>query len=528
MGGVLLTTSSLHLSSQHLIGEMLKRAAHRSPDREAFVYGEKRLTHKQMDERATQLAGWFQSHGIQQNDKVGFLLRNSLAFAEVFYGTALSGGVGVPINFRLAPEEIVYIVNNSDTKILIIDHEYAEMIASMRNRLPKVENIVVTGANDPTSEFINYESIFETEISFTLLEALTDNDPAMIAYTSGTTGRPKGAVLTHKNLCQNSFNLAIEMNSPMHGRTLVTIPLFHIGGLGALVSNCLLCGTLFIHRDFNPLEILQTIEKEKITTLGLVPSMWIFLFQVPNIQDYDLSSVIRTSTGAAICPLELKQKIMKYFKNATMIDQFGQTETTSATVVLTGENTMTKTSSVGKPIINVEVRIVDEDMDDVPVGEIGEIVYRGPTVMKEYYKNPEATAEAFKGGWFHSGDLVRKDKEGFIYVVDRKKDMVISGGENIYPAEVEQVLYSHPDILECAVIGVPDPEWGESVKAYIVLKPGKTLSDQDIIAHCTKHLASYKKPKIIEFIDALPRNAAGKVLKQVLRKEANSLNQNVN
>jgi fatty-acyl-CoA synthase len=524
-GGIELTTSSLQLSSQHLIGEMLKRASHKTPDREAFVYGETRLTHKEIDERATHLAGWFQGHGIGMNDKVGFLLKNSIAFAEVFYASVLAGGVGVPMNFRLAPEEIEYIVNNSDAKILIIDDDYKDTIKPIISRLEKVEKIVVVGLNDQSSEFVSYESIFEAELNYTPPEGLTDNAPAMIAYTSGTTGRPKGAVLTHKNLCQNSFNLIWEGNTRLFTRTLISIPLFHIGGLGSLVTNCLINGTSIIHRDFNPAEILRTIEKEKITTLGLVPSMWIFLFQVPNIEDFDLSSVTKCSTGAAIAPLELKKKIMKYFKNATLIEQFGQTETTSATVVLTGDDTLRKTASVGKSVINVEVRVVDEEMNDVPLGEVGEIVYRGPTVMKEYYKNPEATAEAFRGGWFHSGDLVRQDEEGFIYVVDRKKDMVISGGENIYPAEIEEVLYLHPDILECAVIGIPDEEWGESVKAYIALKPGKALNKDDIINHCMMHLASYKKPKIVEFIDALPRNAGGKVLKQVLRKSS-SLNTN--
>ena len=272
-GGIDLTTSSQYLSSQHLIGEMLKRAAHKTPNHEAFVYGDRWLTHKQMDERASQLAGWFQAQGIQKDDKVGFLLRNSIEFAEVFYGASLSGGVGVPINFRLGPEEIQYIVNNSDSKIVIIDHEFVDMIVSIKNRLPKVEKIVVVGSTNIPSEFINYDTIYETESMFIPQEELTDNDPAMIAYTSGTTGRPKGAVLTHKNLCQNSFNLIWEMNSQLHSKTLVAVPLFHIGGLGALVTNCLMSGTIVIHRDFNPLEILQTIERERITTLGLVPAM---------------------------------------------------------------------------------------------------------------------------------------------------------------------------------------------------------------------------------------------------------------
>lgn len=518
--GYNLTTSLLSLSSQLLVGEMLKRAAHRGPNLEAFVFGDTRLTFKEMDERATHLAGWFQNQGIQRDEKVGFLLKNSLAFAEIFYASALSGGVGVPMNFRLASEEIAYIVNNSDTKILFIDGEFVDQILSVKDQLAKVEKIVVVGDTEIPSDFLHYDSIYQTEVTFTPPEGLTDNDAAMIAYTSGTTGRPKGAVLTHKNLCQNSMNLAWEGKAELYGKTLVAIPMFHIGGLGSLVSVCIMNGTIVIHRDFNPVEIFKTIEQEKISTLGLVPAMWIFLFQVPNYEKYDVSSITRCSVGAAIAPLELKKKILSSFKNATLIEQFGQTETTSITVVLYGDDALRKTASIGRPVINVEVRVVDDNMNDVPPGEIGEIVYRGPTVMKEYYKNPEATAEAFKGGWFHSGDLVRVDEEGYFYIVDRKKDMLISGGENIYPAEIEEVLYKHPDILECAVIGVPDPEWGEKVKVFVALKPGKSMTENDVISHCMKYLASYKKPKEVEFIDALPRNAAGKVLKQVLRKNA--------
>lgn len=512
-----MTTSSLHSASQLLVGELIKRASHREGYREGYVFENERITHMEMDERATHLAGWLQAHGIQKDDKVGFILKNSLIFPVVLFGVALSGGVAVPINFRLTAEEIQYIVNNSDSKLLIIDEDYAEMIHSIRSQLPQVENVVVI-SNSPTHDFIPYDSIFTNETNYQPAD-LVDNDASMIVYTSGTTGRPKGAVLTHKNICQLGLNLMYEGKAEMYQHQLASVPLFHIAGISILIRNCLVVGKLVIHREYNPVAVLETIQKEKITALALVPAMWNFLFQVPTIDQYDLSSVTTCTTGAAICPLELKKRILKHFSNAALLDTFGQTETTSSATLLRGEDTLRKTTSVGKPTINVEVRVVDEEMNDVPVGEVGEIVYRGPTVMKEYYKNPEATAEAFKGGWFHSGDLVRMDDEGFIYVVDRKKDMIISGGENIYPAEIEEVLYTHPDVLECAVIGAPDEDWGERVKAIVVLKPGKSLSMEDIVNHCTKHLASYKKPKEVEFMDDLPRNASGKILKQVLRKK---------
>lgn len=514
-----MTTSTFQLSSQLLVGELLKRATHKTPNREAFVFGEKRITYKELDNRATVIAGWLQKNDIEADDKVGYILKNSLAIVELFYGVALSGGVGVPINFRLTVDELEYIINNSDSQILFIDQEYEEVIQLIADKIPKVKTVVVVGEVSNTPRYIKYESIFENQVEYQPC-AINDNDAAMIIYTSGTTGRPKGAVITHKNLCQSGMNLLWEGKGTLFEKQLAVIPLFHIAGISILIRTCLVSGTTVIHRDFNAVAVLQTIESEKISVLALIPAIWNFLFQVPTLLNYDLSSVLRCSTGGAITPLELKKMIIKYFPNAVLMETFGQTETTSSTTCLYGEDALRKPTSVGRSIINVEVRVVDDEMNDVPIGEVGEIVYRGPTVMKEYYNNPEATAEAFFGGWFHSGDFVKMDEEGFIYVIDRKKDMLISGGENIYPAEIEEVLYTHPDILECAVIGVPDETWGESVKAIIVLKPDRKISSEDIINYCKHYLASYKKPKEIEFVKVLPRNTSGKVLKQVLRNNA--------
>jgi acyl-CoA synthetase (AMP-forming)/AMP-acid ligase II len=501
-----------------LVGELLRRAAFLQPEKECFICGQDRLTYQQMEKRALQVAGWLQEQGVGHDDKVGFILKNGLAFVEIFYGIALSGAVGVPINFRLAADEIQYIVNNSDSKVLMIGHEYVDAIRSIRDQLPQVEKVVVVGSDGEIPDMIRYESVFDRSVSYTPCEQLSDEDACMIVYTSGTTGRPKGAVLTHKNLYMNSMNMIWESRMNPDYKQLIVAPMFHVAAMSTLVTTCLLRGTSVIHQEFNPVAVLDTIQAERINYLFMVPAMWNFLFQVPNIDQYDLSSMTICATGASICPLELKKKIMKYFPNAGIYDVFGQTEMSPCTTALHPEDSLRKTTSVGKPIINVEIRVVDDEMNDVPVGEVGEIVYRGPTVMKEYYKNLEATAEAFRGGWFHSGDLVRLDEEGFVYVVDRKKDMIISGGENIYPAEIEEVLYSHPGILEAAVIGVPDETWGEAVKAVVVPKPGVQLTAEEIIEHCKGHLASYKKPRYVEFVDMLPRNAAGKVLKRVLRE----------
>ncbi len=512
-----MSTSSLELSRQLLVGELVKRAAHKSPNRLAYIHKDEKRTFKQIDERASHLAGWLQSQNINFDDKVGFILKNGMAFVEVFYGIALSGGVGVPINFRLVAEEIEYIVNDSECKLLIIDEEYLATLHSIKDRLPNVETIVVVGQVSNEDDVIPYETIFEAKAKYEPVQQ-TDNDSCMIVYTSGTTGRPKGAVLSHKNLCQNGMNMLWEAKIGLNNKQLVVAPLFHIAAMSTLINTCLVEGTSVIHRDFDPVAVLQTISQEQINAIFLVPAMWNFLFQVPNLTDYDLSSVKISITGGAIAPVEIKKRIINNFPNAGLFDAFGQTEMSPVTTCLHPEDTLRKPNSVGRPVINVEVRVVDEQMNDVPIGEVGEIVYRGPNLMKGYYNNPEATVEAFTGGWFHSGDLVKMDEEGFIYIIDRKKDMIISGGENIYPAEIEEVLYTHPDILECAIIGVPDQDWGENVKAYIVLKQGTSLDKSAVIDYCAKKLASYKKPKEVEFIEELPRNAAGKVLKQLLRK----------
>ncbi|WP_462413706.1 acyl-CoA synthetase [Neobacillus sp. Marseille-QA0830] len=513
-----MTTSSLQMSRQLLVGELIRRVAHRTPHQEAFIYGDDRVTYLELEKRTLQLAVWLQQKGLQLGDKVGIIFKNNLAFVEVMFATAAAGCVSVPINFRLAKEEFVYILNHSDTKVLFIEEEYQDLIQSIRQQLPNVEQIVVVG-QVKAPEMIPYEQIYQTTTPYQTVDGhVEDDDACMICYTSGTTGKPKGAVLTHKNLLLSALNSVIDSKIEHGSKQLLNTPLFHIAGVSNLLISCLVGGLTVIQREFHPVAILETIHKEKINGLFMVPAMWNLVVHVPTIEDYDLTSVIRCSTGAAICPLEVKNKMMKYFPNGGIFDAFGQTEMSPTTTCLLPQDSIRKTNSVGKPAMNVELRIVDEQMNDVTVGEIGEIIYRGPTVMKEYYKNPEATEEAFRGGWFHSGDLVRQDDEGFIYVVDRSKDMIISGGENIYPAEIEAALHRHEAIFETAVVGVPDPQWGESVKAFVVLKPGKSLTEQEVIQHCQNHLASYKKPKYVEFLSELPRNTSGKILKRVLRE----------
>jgi len=303
-------------------------------------------------------------------------------------------------------------------------------------------------------------------------------------------------------------------------RAFAAPPVFHLAAFGYCQFMFFIGATVVLPLEvFNPVYIMETIEKEKINTILLVPAMAFFVLNVPDIDKYDTGSLRIWASGAAILPTETRRQIHKHFPNVGIFDLFGQTEMSPLVCALAPSESEGRETSVGRALPFIEVRLVDDNDNDVPVGQIGEAIYRGPTVMKEYYKNPKATKEAMKNGWFHSGDLMRQDEEGYFYVVDRKKDMIISGGENIYPAEIEEVLYQHPKILECAVIGAFDEEWGESVKAIIVCKQGEEMTEEEVVEHCKQHLASYKKPKSVDFMDTLPRNPAGKVLKTMLREK---------
>ena len=511
-------SAPVELSKQLVLGEVLARQARNSPQKEALVFKNKRYTYGQFNERVNRVANGLIALGIGKGDKVALLFLNCTEIVECLFATHKVGAVVVPLNFRLVPKELAYQVDNSDAKALIFSETFQESVSSIRLELGKVEHYICVGAKG-MERAIDYEEFLAKYSADEPSVLVDDDDPAYIMYTAGTTGRSKGAVLTHKNVLMGAaINQCIERPTPDPDRQLVVFPLSH--GAGAQLALCCVFrgGSNIILDVPTPENILRLIQEEKITNVGLVPAIWNWLVNEPKLKDFDLSSLQMAGTTAAPMPLELKNKLLETFPNVKIYEGFGQTET-SATVMAKPEDMFRKHGSVGRRIINVEVRIVDDDDKDVPVGEVGEIVYRGPSVMKEYYKNPEATAEAFKGGWFHSGDLVRQDDEGYIYVVDRKKDMIISGGHNIYPAELEEVLYTHPKILEAAVIGVPDPEWGESVKAIVVPKAGETLTEAEVIEYCKHNLASYKKPKSVELVGELPRNVTGKVLKRELREK---------
>lgn len=513
------------LGRRLLLGESLARNARKFPDKEALIYGETRLTYKQFNARVNRLAHAFLDLGIKKGSKVAILAFNCNQFMEAYFALGKIGAVAAPLNFRLHPEELMYIVDHSDAEAFIMGEVFVETVRGIQKDLPKVKNYISI-TDKPVEGMLHFESWIAKYPDDEPLILVDDDDPLFIMYTAGTTGRPKGAVLTHKNeivmwmLASSLVFSEPDLGDVWNYKAFTAPPIFHLAAFGYCQFMFFISATVVLPTEvFNPEYIMKTIEKEKITTILLVPAMTFFLLQLPDLDKYDTSSLRVWASGAAILPTETRKQIYKYFHNVKIFDLFGQTEMSPVVSSLKPSEYEGRETSVGRAFPFIEIRVVDDEDNDVPPGVVGEAIYRGPTVMKEYYKDPKATAEAMRGGWFHSGDLVRRDEEGFIYIVDRKKDMIITGAENIYPVEIEEVLFKHPKILECAVIGVHDQEWGESVKAVVVCKQGESMTEEEVVEYFKKHLASYKKPKSVDFMDSLPRNPAGKVLKTVLREK---------
>ena len=508
----------IQMSKELVIGELIARWARKDPDKEALVFENNRLSYKEINNRINQLAHALLKLGIKKGDKLSLLFFNAIEQVECYFAIAKIGAVSVPLNFRLIGAELIYQIDQSDSKVVIFGKAFEEIVGSIRKDLHRVIHYIgIDQINN--DKVIDYNELLSSGSEEEVHIFVKDDEPAFIIYTSGTTGKPKGAVLTHKNLLMNSLNLTSEMPVSGNVRSLCIPPLFHMAALGLFLTIVLKGGTTILAEQFVPEEIPKILVDEKISFIFLVPVMWIFLLHVSDIKEYDFSELTSGVSGAAIMPVEVKKQIMEQFPDMALYDVFGQTEMSPCTTMLKHVDAFRKQGSVGQRILNVEARIVDQNGDDVKTGEVGEIVYRGPTVLKEYYNNPEATKEAMSGGWFHSGDLVKEDEEGYIYIVDRAKDMIISGGENVYAAEVEEVIFTCPKVLEVAVIGVHDDKWGESVKAVVVSKQDQNLTEEDIISHCKDKLASYKKPKTVEIIETLPRNATGKVMKFQLREK---------
>lgn len=504
------------------LGQILKRNAEKFPNKTGLKYQGLEISFRELNERVNAVANTLAELGVRKGDRVAILAQNCPEYIESYFATAKIGAVAVPLNFRLAEKEIDYIVGNAEASALILEHQYMPVTRLVRENRPKMISIVIGKEIAGCQSYHKIISDGETKEPEVEID---QGDLAIIMYTSGTTGLPKGAMLTHKSIIANTINQVITERVREVDKILICTPLYHIAATAPLLSHYYMGCTAVVLREFTPVSVLEGIQNEKVTYILLVPAMINFILQVPNLRDYDLSSLELVTYGAAPISLGTIKDAMAKFGCAFM-QYFGQTE---ASPILTRlpyedhlprspEDKMERLNSAGKAMINVEVKIFDQDDGEVAPGIVGEIVARGDILMKGYWKIPEATEKTLRGGWLHTGDLGMTDEEGYIYIVDRAKDMIISGAENIFPAEVEKVINDHPKVLESAVYGIPDEQWGESVKAVVVLKPGATATAQEVIEHCKSNLASYKKPKVVEFMDAIPRNASGKILKTVLRE----------
>jgi fatty-acyl-CoA synthase len=504
------------------VGYWLTRRATLSPRKTALIYEGEDWTYAEFNRRANTIAHALRSLGVCHGDRVAYLDLNHPNFFVTMFAAAKLGAIFVPLNFRLTGPELTFIINDAGVHTLIHDASFGPLVESIRGDI-HCRHHVRSFSEEPEGTLADgmrsFASLHADQRESDLDNAVALDEVAVIMYTSGTTGRPKGAMLTHGNLLWNNISAWIAFDTSTNDITLVCAPLFHIGGLNVTPLTAFTKGaTVVLMRQYDPVKVLELIEQYKVTSMFGVPAMFQFMTLAPTFADTDLSSVRTFICGGAPVPEPL---IRLYADRGIPFAQgYGLTETAPFATIVPIEFASTKVGSAGLPPFFTDVDLFDEDGEPVTTpGERGEIVVKGPNVMKGYWNRPDATAEAIRNGWFHTGDIGIRDEDGFFYVVDRKKDMIISGGENVYPAEIEDVLYGHPAIAEAAVIGVPDAKWGETVRAIVVKKAQTELSEQEVIDFCQGRLARFKQPRSVVFIDVLPRNPAGKVLKFELREQ---------
>ena len=499
------------------------------PDRESIIFEGNRWSFSDLADRSNRLANALAGMGVGQGDKVGMLQVNCNECIEVYFATAKLGATYVPLNFRARAEELEFMINFSEASALFLGQRYVKMISSMREQIPGMKNLVsVEGAAEG---MLDYESVIAEADSEEVFTDIDDNDTSILMFTAGTTGQPKGVMLTHDNLATYVLNNVSPADPDIEEKNILTVPLYHIAGMQAVLAAVYGGRTLVVQRQFDPSDWMTLVETESVTRAMMVPTMLKQLMEHEEFPKRNLSSLQVITYGAAPMPVEVITKAIEVFPGTRFINAFGQTESASTITMLTPEDHVIEGSpgeraiklkrlgSIGRALGDTEVKIFDEDGSEQPVDEVGEIVARGPRVMKGYWKAEEATNSTIRNGWLYTGDIGYMDEAGYIFLSGRAKDIIIRAGENISPEQVEATLHSHPAIDEAAVIGVPDPQWGETVRAIVALKAGAQASEADIIEHCRGQLASFKKPESVIFVDSLPRNPLGKVLKRVLRDE---------
>ncbi len=498
-----------------IIGKVISKRALITPDRVAVVSRNKRYTYQQLNLRSARLANALSKLGVEHGDRVGLLMPNNIEFLETYFATAKIGAVLVPVNTRLVGSEIDFILNDCTVKGLIFGKEFEKTVAGMN--YPGSARFRVSTGPTTVPDTLDYEALISGAGEAEPDVRIDEDDLHIIMYTSGTTGRPKGAVLTHRNIYSGGLDMLIGLHYQYPERLLVLVPLFHSGGITPVVGHVIKGVCTVLMEAFDPVGALKLIETHNISLLLGVTTIVKMLLQVPELESYHLDSLKTAILPGSPLPYQI---IREAYDRMGLLCQnlWGLTEMTGPGSHTTIEDVLEKPECAGKPYFNVDLRIVDFMGEEVPTGETGEIVARGPNMMQGYWNLPEETAETIKDGWLHTGDIGRIDEQGYLYVLDRMKDMIVSGGENVYPAEIEKVIREIPGVSDVSVIGIADDKWGETPKAYIVIQTGATMTQKEIELFCRTKLAGYKVPRHVEFIEALPRNPTGKVLKKELRK----------
>jgi acyl-CoA synthetase (AMP-forming)/AMP-acid ligase II len=503
------------------------------PDREAVLFEDKRITYAELAERANRLANALADMGVGTGDRVAAIQVNCNEHVEASFATARLDGIYVPLNFRARADELVYMLNDAGPKVILVGKRYFDTVQSIRSRLTSIEHIIAL--EEPFANWHFYDELLTGASEEEPSPNADDDDTIVLMFTAGTTGFPKGVMLTHNSFSSYILNNVEPPDLEVAEKNILTVPLYHIAGLQAVMASVYGGRTLVVQRQFEPKEWMELVQRERVDRAMMVPTMLKQLMDHKEFQDYDLSSLQVITYGAAPMPLEVIRRALVTFPKCRFINAFGQTETASTITMLPPEDhvipaglspeeearRIKRLSSIGRPLSDVEVRVVDENGNDVPTGEVGEVVARGPRLMKGYWKQDEATSQTMRGGWLYTGDLGYMDEEQYIYLSGRAKDFIKRGGEMISPLEVEQTLMSHPDVDDAAIIGVPDLDWGERVRAVVVLKPKVSVTEDELSQFCRERMASYKRPESVVFVDELPRNHMGKVLKRVLRDRYN-------
>ena len=496
------------------------------------VCGDERFTYLEFSERADRLSTALLRLGVQKGDRVGYLSFNCHRLLEGYFGVPQVSAVLLALNIRLSPEELTYILNDASPRVLFFDPEFVALLEAMRPRVPSVEHYIALRDVKPAWAHAKFydEMLAASEPAKIDYREIDENSPAELFYTSGTTAHPKGVMLTHRNLYLHAFYTAVALRGSDHDVHLYTVPLFHVNSWGAPHIMTLQGARHVMIRKFDPATVLALVERERVTHLHMVPAMVIALLNHPHFSQCDVSSVRELMTGGAPVAPTLLRDVEQKIPGCVAMGGYGLTETSPVISTarikdhLAGdskERNLYRKATAGYAVAGSEIRVFDLDGHDVAWDgrEVGEVVVRGDVVMEGYWRQPEATAAAIRDGWFHTGDLATIDEEGYILIVDRSKDMILTGGENVASAEIERVLYQHPAVLECAVIAIPDEKWGEVARAIITLKPGCSASETEIMEHCREHLAGFKVPKHVEFMANLPKGGTGKILKKVLREK---------